>query len=420
MKYAVIIPDGLGDWPVTELGGKTPLEAAEIPNLHALSKKYILGTLLTCPEGMVPGSDVCGLSLMGYDPRSCYTGRAPLEAANLGLMLGPGELAFRTNLVNVENGILTDYSADHISTEEAAVLIQALQKNLGTKDYSFHPGKMYRHIMIYKKPFTLSVETDPPHDFQGGPYEKHWPRGKGAEILKDLTLKSCEILENHPVNLERARQGKKKANMIWLWGDGKAPQLERFEKKFGARGGVISAVDLLNGLGRYLGLEIISVPGATGYFDTDYRAKGEYAIKALERLDLIFVHIEATDEASHSGLVKEKVKAIEQIDKHIVGPLVGRIQKEKDWRLFVAPDHYTPVARKTHIGDPVPFIFAGSDVKKSSGRSYTEKEARTAGVRIEKGYELMERLIQGWKDLDTPHPNPLPAGEGRVRGVKNS
>ncbi len=398
MKLVVIVPDGLGDWPIEEIGNKTPLEAARLPNLHELSKNYILGTLRTAPKGMYPGSDVCGLSLMGYDPKICYTGRAPLEAANLGLALNPGELAFRCNLVNVEGDVLTDYSGGHISTEEAAILIEEIQKKLGTKELSFHPGKMYRHIMIVKKPLELDVTTDQPHDFQGNPYKNHWPKGKGAELLMELTEKSREILENHPLNLKRAKEGKAKANMIWLWGGGPAPKLERFQDKFGVRGGVISAVDLLNGLGKYLGWEIISVPGATGYFDTDYKAKGEYGIKAIDRLDLVFIHIEATDEAGHSGLVHEKVKAIEQIDKHIVGPVVSRLKKEKDWRLYVAPDHYTPVAKKTHIGDPVPFIFAGSDVKKASGLPYTEKTAERAGVHIENGYELMQRLVQGWKN----------------------
>ena len=398
MKYLVIVPDGLGDWPIAELGNKTPLEAAQLPHLHALAKQSIVGTLRTAPEGMYPGSDVCGLSLMGYDPKSCYTGRAPLEAANLGIVLAPGELAFRANLVAVENEVLTDYSADHINTEEAKVLIQAIQKELGTPEIEFYPGKMYRHIMVYKKPLGMKVETDPPHDFQGEPFTRHWPRGEGADLLTDLMKKSRDILENHPVNLRRAREGKKKANMIWFWGGGAAPKIERFQKKFGVRGGVISAVDLLNGLGRYLGWEIISVPGATGYFDTDYAAKGRYAIQALERLDLVFVHIEATDEAGHSGLAKEKVKAIEAIDRHIVGPIVGHLSKLKDWRLFVAPDHYTPVAKKTHLSDPVPFIFAASDLRQPSHGRYTEADARSSGIHIEQGCELMRRLVRGWEN----------------------
>ena len=396
MKHVVIVPDGLGDWPIAEIGNKTPLEAAYVPNLHELSKKYILGTLRTTPQGMYPGSDVCGLSLMGYNPKDCYTGRAPLEAANIGLVLKPGELAFRTNIVSVEGDILTDYSADHITTEESTVLIQAIQKELGSKDFAFHPGKMYRHIMITKNPLLADVQTDQPHDFQGNPYAKHWPRGKGAEIIKELTEKSRAVLENHPVNIARAKKGKRKGNMIWLWGGGPAPKLQKFKEKFSVQGGVISAVDLLNGLGRYLDWEIIDVPGATGYFDTDYKAKGQYAIKAMDRLDLVFVHVEATDEAGHSGLVHEKVKAIEEIDKHIVGPIMDRLKKEKDWRLYVAPDHYTPVVKKTHVAEPVPFIFAGSDVKKSSGLPYTEKTAQASGVHLENGYDLMRRLIQGW------------------------
>jgi len=396
VKHAVIVPDGLGDWPIQELGNKTPLEAAQLPHLHELSKKSILGTLRTTPKGMYPGSDVCGLSLMGYDPHQYYTGRAPLEAANLGLVLESGELAYRCNLVNVRDDILTDYSADHVSTEEAKVLIEEVQKKLGTQEIRFYPGKMYRHIMIVKGSLARKIKTDQPHDFQGHPYKDHWPKGEGADFLIELTEKSREVLENHPVNQKRAKTGKAKANMIWLWGGGDAPAMDSFEKKFGIRGGVISAVDLLNGLGRYLGLEIISVPGATGYFDTDYKAKGEYAIEALEKLDLVFIHIEATDEAGHSGLAGEKVKAIEQIDRHVVGPVVHAISQQKAWRLFVAPDHYTPVAKKTHIADPVPFIFAGSDVNQPSGLPYTEKSAEKSGIRIEKGHELMSRLVQGW------------------------
>jgi len=398
MKHVVIVPDGLGDWPIAELGQKTPLEAADLPNLHDLSKNSILGTLRTAPQGMYPGSDVCGLTLMGYDPKACYTGRAPLEAANLGLVLKSGEMAFRCNLVNVEGDVLTDYSADHVTTGEAEILIKEVQKHLGSDQISFHPGKMYRHIMIVKPSLKLNVKTDQPHDFQGNPFTKHWPTGEGSEFLIELTKKSRGFLENHPVNQKRVQAGRKKANMIWLWGGGPAPKLETFRKKFGISGGVISAVDLLNGLGRYLGWEIISVPGATGYFDTDYKAKGEYGIQAIDRLDLVFIHIEATDEAGHSGLVHEKVKAIEQIDRHVVGPVVQRLKKEKNWRLYVAPDHYTPIIKKTHVGDPVPFIFAGSDVQKASGLPYTEKSAAQTGVHIENGYELMARLIQGWQN----------------------
>lgn len=397
MKRIVIVPDGVGDWPLPELGNKTPLEAAQKPHLDELCKRSILGTLRTCPEGMYPGSDVCGLSLMGYDPAQGYTGRAPLEAANIGIVLAPNELAFRCNLVTEENGILKDYSADHITTEEAAVLIQALQKELGTNVLSFHPGKMYRHIMCYKRSGDLSVETDQPHDFQGNAYDKHWPKGKGAELLIDLTLKSKPILEKHPINEKRAKAGKGRANMIWLWGGGGAPKLEQFQAKYGVSGGVISAVDLLNGLGRYVGWEIISVPGATGYFDTDYAAKGRYAMDALKRLDLVFVHVEATDEAGHVGNTKEKVRAIEQIDRHIARPIIHHLKKEKDWRIFVAPDHYTPIVKKTHVAEPVPFIFSASDLKiPGSGRTYTEANAQAAGVHLEQGFELMRRLIHGW------------------------
>ncbi|MBI4394899.1 MAG: cofactor-independent phosphoglycerate mutase [Candidatus Omnitrophica bacterium] len=398
MKHVVIVPDGVGDWPLKELGNKTPLQAAQKPHLDDLCRNSILGTLKTCPDGMYPGSDVCGLSLMGYDPKIGYTGRAPLEAANIGILLKPGELAFRCNLVHEKNGILTDYSADHISTEEADILIRELQKNLGNDLISFHTGKMYRHILHHKRSSDLDVVTDQPHDFQGEAYEKHWPKGKGAEFLIELTQKSRGILGGHPINQKREKSGKKPANMIWLWGGGGAPKLELFKKKYGLSGGVISAVDLLNGLGRLIGWEIISVPGATGYFDTDYAAKGRYAIEALKRLDLVFIHVEATDEAGHVGNYKEKIRAIENIDRHIVGPIVEHLKKEGDWRLFVAPDHYTPIVKKTHVAEPVPFIFAGSDLPFCcSERPYTEADSKATGVVLDRGYELMLRLVKGWK-----------------------
>ena len=397
MKRIVIVPDGVGDWPLKELKDRTPLQVARKPHLDDLCKKSILGTLKTCPDGMYPGSDVCGLSLMGYDPKIGYTGRAPLEAANIGIVLKPGELAFRCNLVSEENGILTDYSADHISTEDAQILIEALQKQLGNNVLSFHTGKMYRHIMLYKRSSDIDVQTDQPHDFQGDVYDKHWPRGKGAEILIDLTQKSKKILAEHPFNQKRMKEGKKPANMIWLWGGGSAPKLESFQKKYGISGGVISAVDLLNGLGRYIGWEIINVPGATGYFDTDYKAKGRYAIDALKKLDLVFVHVEATDEAGHTGNVKEKIRAIENIDQHIVGPIVEHLRKERAWRMFVAPDHYTPIVKKTHVAEPVPFIFAGSDLPFCClDRPYTEPDSKATGISLDRGYELMLRLIKGW------------------------
>ena len=397
MKHIVIVPDGVGDWPLADLGNRTPLEAAHKPHLDELSRNYVLGTLKTCPDGMYPGSDVCGLSLMGYDSKVVYTGRAPLEAANIGIVLKAGELAFRCNLVHEENGILTDYSADHISTEEAGLLVSELQKHLGNNLISFHTGKMYRHIMFYKRSGDFDVSTDQPHDFQGNPYTKHWPKGKGADLLINLTEKSKKILAGHPVNQKRIKSGKKPANMIWFWGGGPAPRLEKFESKYGLKGGVISAVDLLNGIGRYIGWEIISVPGATGYFDTDYAAKGRYAIDALGRLDLVFVHVEATDEAGHSGNISEKVHAIENIDRHIVGPIVSHLKSQKDWRLFVAPDHYTPIVKKTHVAEPVPFIFAASDlVEHASGRPYTEADSKATGINLDRGYELMLRLVKGW------------------------
>lgn len=398
MKRVVIVPDGVGDWPLKELGNQTPLDVARKPNLDSLAKKSIVGTLKTCPDGMYPGSDVCGLSLMGYDPKIGYSGRAPLEAGNLGIVINEGELAFRCNLVTEENGILTDYSAGHVSTEEAAELIGSLERELGGGLITFYPGKMYRHIMRYRRAADIDLKTDQPHDFQGEAYNKHWPSGRGAELFIELTEKSKLILDRHPVNEKRRREGKKPANMIWLWGGGTRPKLELFKDKYGVLGGVISAVDLLNGIGRYVGWEIISVPGATGYFDTDYGAKGRYAIDALKRLDLVFVHVEATDEAGHSGNVKEKIRAIENIDQYIVGPMLKRLSEEPEWRIFVSPDHFTPIVKKTHVAEPVPFIFAAVDLSApASDVTYTEANAKSSGIHLEYGPELMKRLIYGWR-----------------------
>ena len=395
MKRIVIVPDGVGDWPLKELGNKTPLDVAKKPNLDELSRSSILGTLKTCPDGMYPGSDVCGLSLMGYDSKIVYTGRAPLEAANIGILLKPGELAFRCNLVHEEKGILTDYSADHISTEEADILIQALQKKLGNDLLSFHTGKMYRHIMCYKRSQDLNVTTDQPHDFQGNPYEPHWPKGKGADLLIELTQKSKKILELHPVNQKRIKQGKKPANMIWLWGGGPAPKLESFYDKYGISGGVISAVDLLNGLGRYLGWEIISVPGATGYFDTDYAAKGRYAIQALERLDLVFVHVEATDEAGHNGNLRQKIAMIERFDNQVVGPILEYVKNAKSARILITPDHPTPVSLRTHTDAAVPFAVFGESISADNANKFSEKQAAQSGLVFNKGHELTEYFIKG-------------------------
>ena len=400
MKFAVIVPDGLGDWPIKELGNKTPLEAARTPNLDQLAQEGILGTLQTAPVGMYPGSDVCGLSLMGYDAEKCYTGRAPLEAASLGIELKEDEKIFRCNLVTTRGDVLEDYSAGHVTTEEAKELIAAIGKKFGTKDLQFFPGKMYRHLLLCRKGADFEVETSQPHDIQGQKFEPCLPKGKGSDIFKKFTLESRMVLENHPVNQKRVKEGKAKANMIWIWGGGGRLKLEPFEKKFkGIRGGVISAVDLLQGLGHYVGWKVICVPGATGYFDTDYDAKARYAIDSLKELDLIFVHIEATDEAGHSGLAEEKKKAIERIDEAIVGPLVNHLKKQGEYRLYVAPDHYTPTVKKTHIGDPVPFIFSASDNKIRSGRTYTEANAKSTGVYLAKGYELMQRLIGGWNSI---------------------
>jgi 2,3-bisphosphoglycerate-independent phosphoglycerate mutase len=403
-KYIVLIGDGMADYPIAELGGKTPLQSARTPTLDRLARQGTLGRVNTIPPGFSPGSDVANLAVFGYDPAVYYTGRAPLEAVAMGVKLAPADVAFRCNLVTLlkEDGdtYMEDFSAGHISTEEAGRIVKDLGKELGNEEFNFYPGVSYRHLLVWRNgEASLRLKTTPPHDITGRNISPHVPEGDGDEEILWLMNRARKILPSHPVNLERTGMGKKPGNAIWLWGQGKAPVLKPMTQRFGIRGSVISAVDLIKGIGYYAGLEIVNVPGATGYLDTNYVGKAEYALKALEDQDLVYVHVEAPDEAAHNGNLKDKIQAIEDFDRKIVAPILEGAEKFGGYRLLILPDHFTPLTIKTHSPEPVPFIVFSSEEKDNpikAGRSFDEESAEKAGILIEKGHELMEKFIKGF------------------------
>jgi 2,3-bisphosphoglycerate-independent phosphoglycerate mutase len=406
MKYVVLLGDGMADEPLAELNGKTPLEAAVTPRMDELARRGSMGMAQTIPEGFPPGSDVANLSVFGYDPRVCYSGRSPLEAASMGVALAPEDVAFRLNLVCLgdRNGrtVMQDFSAGHISTEEARAIIETLQAELGSSEISFHAGVSYRHLLVWKGGRDDLVFT-PPHDITGQPVDDFLPRGEGAEPLIRLAEKARALLQEHPVNRNRIQAGKLPANNIWLWGHGRAPRMETLQQKYGISGAVISAVDLIKGIGIYAGLDVIDVPGATGYIDTDYGAKARYALEALKTRDYVYLHVEAPDEASHSGNLEEKISAIESFDKLVVGAMLDGLPALGDFRVLVLPDHPTPLARMTHTCDPVPFVLFDSAEDKAGLKEkrpnslvgYNEKSASAAGLFVEKGHTLMDWLVGG-------------------------
>lgn len=397
MKYAVLIGDGMADEPLEKLGGRTPLEAADIPNMREIARRGRIGQIRTIPPGMPPGSDVATLSVLGYDPKKYYSGRAPLEAAKLGIDLGPDEVAFRCNLITVEDERIADYASGHITSEEARELMASLSRHLSSPTIKFYPGVGYRHICVVKGMDMVRAECTPPHDVIGQPVNDHLPRGAGAGILVDLMQRSRQILQTHEVNKARVRLGHRPANMIWLWGQGVTPQMPSFRDRFGVDGCVISAVDLLNGIAKLIGLALIDVPGVTGYYDTNYEGKGVYAVKSLEHKDFILVHVEAPDEAGHNGDLDQKIRAIESFDRLVVGPVMRKFDEEPHSRLLVLPDHPTPIRVRTHTGDPVPFAWCGDGIPTSGAQGFSEREAASSRLHIDDGHTLMGRFIHGKK-----------------------
>lgn len=392
MKYALIVGDGMADRPVPELGDKTPLQVAKKPNMDRLAREGVLGTARTCPPKMSPGTEICMFAVMSYDPAKYFRGRGPLEALGLGVELKKSEVAFRCNLVTVKGDTMVDYSAGHITDKEAKALVEMLDKRLGMEEIRFHPGVSYRHLMVWRGG-SDEVKSTPPHNIVGQNWKEHLPKGKGEAKLLQMMQDSRVLLEGHEVNRARRAKNLGTANMIWLWSPGKTPQVPSFKEKYNITGGVISAVDVVRGIGVLAGLEIVKVSGATGYFDTNYQAKGDAAVKVLKNADFVLVHVEAPDEAGHGGLVQEKVKAIEQIDEKIVGTLLKAQPKLGDLTIMVTPDHPTPVTVKGHVDDPVPFLLWKSTAKAETAQSYDEDAAKAGSLHLEEGFRLLDHLF---------------------------
>ena len=392
-KYAIIVPDGAADEPLEQFDNKTVLEAAHIPNMDKVSTLGRQGLVRTIPVDMEPGSDIAQMSLLGYDPRRYYTGRAPIEAAARDIKLSLEDWIFRCNLITIADGKMADHSAGHISTAEAGKLIKELDDQLGNEQIRFHTGVSYRHLLVFKE-LDFDVQTYPPHDHIGAAIEKILPRGKGAEMLIDLMARSQQLFTNHDINKVRKDLGENQVSSIWLWGQGKRAQMEHFQKRFGLKGVTITAVDLVKGLSKLIGFDLIDVPGATGFIDTNYQGKASAAIEALEEYDVVFVHIEAPDEASHNGNAEMKKKAVEQIDKYIVGPVLEALQGYESWRILVMPDHPTSVRNCAHSPEPVPFAMAGDNISGILHTTFSEANAAKSGFRIENGFELMEYFLK--------------------------
>jgi len=392
-KYAIIIPDGAADESLEQFDEKTPIEAARTPNIDKISTLGRQGLIQTVPEKMEPGSDVAQMSLLGYDPRRYYTGRAPIEAVARNLKLSIEDWVFRCNLVTIADGKMADHSAGHISTAEGANLMEELNGQFGTEKLRFYPGVSYRHLLVVKG-LDFDVRTYPPHDHIGVAMDKLLPRGKGADFLVDLMARSQQIFTGHDINKVRKDLGENQVSSIWLWGQGKRAQMERFEKKFGIRGAAITAVDLVKGLAKLIGFDLIDVPGATGFIDTNYQGKAAAAIEALGKYDLVFVHVEAPDEAAHSGDAKMKKKAIELIDEHVVGPVFEALQNYESWRILVMPDHPTLTRTCAHSSDAVPFAMAGDNITGILRAAFGESNAARSGFRIDNGFELMEYFLR--------------------------
>ena len=394
MKYILLVPDGAADEPLSDLDGKTPLEAARTPFLDALAQHGLVGSVQVTPPDMYPGSDAANMALLGYDPTRFYTGRGPIEAAAMQIPLDDKDVAFRCSLISTDGVTLLDYSAGHISTEEARPLIELANKKLGTSYLTLFPGISYRHILRWKDG-PVEVQTAPPHENMGKALAGILPVGDSDTKLRRFIEDSMNLLDDLPFNRKRREEGKPPANTLWPWSPGRTPQLASFFKMRGKTGAVISAVDVVRGLGRLTGLEVVDVPGATGYFDTNYRGKAQYALDTLERHDFVWVHVEAPDEAGHAGSLDEKIRAIENFDKHVVGGIVEGMKKRDDFRLLCAPDHKTPVSTRGHAVGPVPFLLYDSRkmIKGGGHLPYDERGEAEAKTRLPEGYRLIDDLF---------------------------
>lgn len=397
IKYAILVGDGMADLPVAELGGKTPLEYAKTPNMDALARKGIIGRVRTIPEGFDPGSDIANMSLLGYDPALYFTGRAPIEAASMGIALGPQDIAFRCNLVHLSNSVMQDYCAGHIETADAVRIITELQNALNSDTVHFHPGVSYRHLVVIKNLLeAATLRCTPPHDISGKPYAEYLPRGQGQEFVAGLCEKAHAVLAHSATNNDLAARGKTTVTDIWLWGQGRPVEFPSLKSRYGLEGAVISAVDLVRGLGKLAGLSIVKVLGATGYLGTNYRGKVDAARECLAKEDFVYLHVEAPDETSHEGIAAKKIQAIEEFDRHVVGEMVKFRKHIPGLRIMVAPDHATLLSTKTHDAMPVPFAVCGEGiVPDGNSAGYCEQEALARSTKIHTGPSLFDAFIKG-------------------------
>lgn len=394
----MLVPDGMSDRPQPALGGRTPLAVARTPNMDRIAADGVTGTARMVPSQLPSGTAVAMLAVMGYDPLRHRVGRGPVEAASMGIELAPGDVAFRCNLVTCVDGVMVDSSAGHITTQEARVLISALGDKLGGERIDFVPGVSYRHLVIFREAddpqALIDVSCVPPHDIVGMKIRDWWPRGGAADVVRGLMEASVEVLADHEINVVRRDLGEKEATMIWLWGQGGRAELPRFCDVWGVRGAVISAVDVVNGFAALAGMQVIKVPGATGYFDTNYEGKARAAVDALSEVDLVIVHVEATDEAGHMGDAKLKVRAIEDFDSRVVGPVLDGISRYAQWRVLVVPDHATVIGEASpHAHDPVPLAMCGWGITPDDSRAYSEQDAAEGSLRFKKGHELLGEFI---------------------------
>ncbi|MEM9353771.1 MAG: cofactor-independent phosphoglycerate mutase [Planctomycetota bacterium] len=399
MKYAIVIPDGAADEPQEALGGETPLEAANTPAMDAVVAKGVVARACHTPPSLPAGSEVGNMSLLGYDPLANFTGRAPIEAAAQGIQLAPEDWAVRCNLVTVQDQTMRDFTADHISTDEATALLATAQDELGGGGLEFVAGVSYRNLLLWRgadrpAPFTMETRYTPPHDLTDKSVLNDYPRGPGSDVLTELMEATARLFAEHPVNQKRIAEGKLPATNVWLWGLGQAPDLAPFTEAYGPRGAMITAVDLLRGLAALVGWDRIEVPGATGYTDTDYAAKGRYAVDALTKYDLICVHVEAPDEASHEGDCAAKVKAIEEIDRHVVAPLVEALKSHGDHRILISPDHPTFLSTKTHTHGNVPVAVAGTGVEPDRFDAYGDTNAAASDLAFDDGWKVMGYFVR--------------------------
>jgi 2,3-bisphosphoglycerate-independent phosphoglycerate mutase len=403
MKYAIVIPDGAADEPQESLGGKTPLEAAHTPNMDRVAALGVVARACHTPRELPAGSEIGNLSLLGYNPFENFTGRAPMEAAAQGIKLGPKDWAVRCNLVTIEDQVMRDFTADHITTDDATGLLKTAQERIAS-DPKYHgaiefvPGVSYRNLLLWRGeklpcPFTSDTRTRAPHDITDQSVLEDHPRGPGSDVLCDLMAASIDVFRDHPVNAARKAAGKGVATNVWLWGLGQAPKLRSFIDEYGPRGAMITAVDLLRGIAALVGWDRIQVPGATGYLDTDYAAKGRYGVEALNTYDIVCVHVEASDEASHEGRCDEKVKAIEEVDRHVVGPLLDALQKHGDWRIMISPDHPTFLRTKVHTHGNVPVAMAGTSITPDEFTTYGDTNAARSKLAFDHGWDVMPWFI---------------------------